>query len=233
MTFRVAGAALQGRKGHPIWNRTRRVTLPTSITVDHVCASCAMPLVFPTVRLSTARGTAFFGDGCVRLHQPLSPVIRLGAKRIVAVGVRGEKLEHQEEASDEREPSVAEVLGILLNAIFLDHLAADIEHLERINELLRREHLGSGDGDAATVRPLSRLLIAPSLDLTEVAQQHHRDMPGLIQYFVNSLGRDTASCADVMGYLLFTSKYTRELVEIGYKDAEQRIDEIEEYLFGD
>jgi len=224
---------IQGRKGHPIWNRTRRVTLPTRITVDHICASCAIPLVFPPVRLATARGTAFFGDGCVRLHQPLSPVIRLGARKIVAIGVRGENLEHQEEASDERGPAIAEVLGILLNAIFLDHLAADIEHLERINELLRHEHLDRRDGDAAAVRPLTSLLIAPSLDLTEVAQQHHREMPGLIQYFVNSLGRNTASCADLMSYLLFTSKYTRELVEIGYKDAEQRIDEIEEYLYTD
>ena len=72
---------IQGMKGHPMWNRSRRVTLATKITVDHVCASAAIPLVFQPVRLKTARGTAFFGDGCVRLQQPLSPIIRLGARR--------------------------------------------------------------------------------------------------------------------------------------------------------
>jgi predicted acylesterase/phospholipase RssA len=72
-------------KGHPMWNRSRRVTLATSITVDHVCASAAIPLVFQPVRLKTARGTAFFSDGCVRLQQPLSPVIRLGAEKIFAI----------------------------------------------------------------------------------------------------------------------------------------------------
>src|ERR1039457_4158108 len=124
---------IQGKKGHPMWNRSRRVTLATKITVDHVCASAAIPLVFRPVKLETAMGTAFFGDGCIRLQQPLSPVVRLGAQRIVAIGVRGERLEHQEEAADHRDPSVAQIMGVLFNVMFLDHLATDIEHLERLN----------------------------------------------------------------------------------------------------
>jgi hypothetical protein len=42
---------------------------------------------------------------------------------------------------------------------------------------------------------------------------------------------DTTSCADLMSYLLFDSKYTRALIEIGYDDASKRIDEIENFLF--
>jgi hypothetical protein len=53
----------------------------------------------------------------------------------------------------------------------------------------------------------------------------------LIHYFVSSLGRDGASCSDLMSYLLFTSKYTRELVEFGYHDASERIQEIEDFLY--
>jgi NTE family protein len=34
-----------------------------------------------------------------------------------------------------------------------------------------------------------------------------------------------------MSYLLFTSKYTRDLIEIGYLDASERIDEIEDFLY--
>ena len=34
-----------------------------------------------------------------------------------------------------------------------------------------------------------------------------------------------------MSYLLFTPKYTRELINLGYHDAGKRIDEIEDYLF--
>jgi len=223
---------IQGRKGHPMWNRSRRVTLATKITVDHICASAAIPLIFQPVRLRTARGTAFFGDGCVRLQQPLSPVIRLGARKILAIGVRGQSLEHQEESSDQRDPSLSQVMGVLFNVMFLDHLATDIEHLERLNELLNSGHISQvGDEGCERMRPLTTCLVTPSVDLSQLAQQHQKDMPYLIQYFVSSLGRDAASCADLMSYLLFTPRYTNDLIEIGYHDASERIDEIENFLF--
>src|ERR1035438_3034486 len=136
---------IQGKKGHPMWNRSRRVTLATKITVDHICASAAIPLVFRPVKLQTARGfaflpvklqtalgTAFFGDGCIRLQQPLSPVVRLGAKRIVAIGARGESLEHQEEATDHRRISV-------IRGFFLARAAkaSNTRKKPRITEILR------------------------------------------------------------------------------------------------
>ncbi len=222
---------IQGRKGHPMWNRSRRVTLATKITVDHVCASAAIPLVFQPVPLKTPRGTAFFGDGCVRLQQPLSPVIRLGAERIFAIGVRCENLEHQREATNQKEPSLAEVVGILFNAMFLDSLATDVEHLERLNQLLSNGHITRSGEGCEEMRPLRSLLITPSLDLAQLAEEHRRDMPYLIQYFVNSLGRNADACADLMSYLLFTSKFTSALIDIGYNDADERIDEIESFLF--
>ena len=223
---------IQGRKGHPMWNRSRRVTLATKITVDHVCASAAIPLVFQPVRLKIPRGTAFFGDGCVRLQQPLSPVIRLGADRVFAIGVRCENLEHQVETANGKDPSLAQVMGLIFNVMFLDHLATDIEHLERLNELLGNGHISeSGVDGCERMRPLTQLLMTPSVDLGQLAEQHQRDMPYLIQYFVNGLARDAASCSDLSSYLLFTSNYTRALIDLGYNDASQRIDEIESFLY--
>jgi len=223
---------IQGKKGHPIWNRSRRVTLATKITVEHICASAAIPLVFQPVRLETARGTAFFGDGCLRLQQPLSPIIRLGAERIFAIGVRGEMRVHQEERGGLKDPSLAQVLGVLFNVMFLDHLATDVEHLERLNQLLSDGHIAQdGLNGCERMRSLEAMLVTPSVNLSEIAAYHQKDMPYLVQYFVNGLGRDATSCADLMSYLLFTGKYTRELIELGYRDANGRIDEIEEYLF--
>jgi NTE family protein len=223
---------IQGKKGHPMWNRVRLVTVATRITVDHICASAAIPLVFQPVRLKIARRSAFFGDGCVRLQQPLSPVIRLGAKKVFAIGVRCENLEHHKEPKDESDPSLAQVMGVLFNVMFLDHLATDIEHLERLNQRLSNGHIiQPGIEGFEEMRPLTSLLMTPSVDLSQLAEQHQRDIPYLIQYFVNSLGRDAASCADLMSYLLFASKYTRALIDIGYDDASKRIDEIESFLY--
>lgn len=226
---------IQGKKGHPVWTRSRLVTVATPITVDHVCASAAVPLVFQPVRLKIGKGSAFFGDGCVRLQSPLSPVIRLGANNVLAIGVRAENLEHMKETLNGRndEPSVAEVMGVLFDVMFLDHLTTDIDHLLRLNEMLDTGHLTQDGVDGSEqIRPVQPLVITPSIDLSQVAEEHRRDMPLLIQYFIKSLGRDSASCADLMSYLLFASPYTKALLDIGYKDASRRIDEIEEFLFG-
>ena len=222
---------VQGAKGHSVWHRLRLVTVATKITVDHICASAAIPLVFQPVLLKVPRGAAFFGDGCVRLQQPLSPVIRLGATKVFAIGVRCDE-EHPDLSAEQQSPSLAQVMGILFNVMFLDHLASDIEHLERINHLLESGHIVQPEvEECERIRPLSALVITPSVNLSELARQHQKDMPYLIQYFVSSLGRDVASCADLMSYLMFTSKYTRDLIAIGYHDADERIDEIEDFLF--
>jgi NTE family protein len=222
---------IQGAKGHPLWQRVRLVTLATKITVDHICASAAIPMIFEPVQLKIPRGLAFFGDGCARLQQPLSPVIRLGAEKVFAIGVRGGP-KVRSEVSAETRPSLAQVMGVLFNVIFLDHLATDIEHLERLNHLLESGHIVQPgvEGDEK-IRPLKTLLITPSVTLSDVAEQHQKDMPSLIRYFVSSLGRDSSSCSDLMSYLLFTPNYTRELIEIGYRDADERIDEIEDFLY--
>lgn len=221
---------IQGAKGHPMWQRVRLITVATKISVDHICASAAIPMIFEPVQLKIPRGSAFFGDGCARLQQPLSPVIRLGAERVFAIGVRGGP--KQAEVTDESRPSLAQVMGVLFNVIFLDHLATDIEHLERLNHLLESGHIVQPDvEEGQKIRPLKTFLITPSVRLSDVAEHHQKDMPALVRYFVNSLGRDSYSCSDLMSYLLFTSKYTRELIEIGYQDADERIDEIEDFLY--
>ena len=43
-------------KGHTRWSRIRLLTVSTKITVDHVCASAAIPLIFEPVRLKTPQG---------------------------------------------------------------------------------------------------------------------------------------------------------------------------------
>src|ERR1017187_10031634 len=62
---------IQGKRAHPMWNRSPRETQAPKITDEHIRASADIPLVFNPVRLQTGRGAAAFGHGCVRLEQPL------------------------------------------------------------------------------------------------------------------------------------------------------------------
>ena len=79
---------VQGRAGHPVWTKSRRVVLPVTLTHRHILASGAIPIVFPPVQIASQAGELWFGDGGLRLVAPMSPAIRLGATHLFAVGVR-------------------------------------------------------------------------------------------------------------------------------------------------
>ncbi|WP_178076534.1 patatin-like phospholipase family protein, partial [Pseudomonas sp. 43NM1] len=67
------------------WLRHRRIGVPTQLSVEHLLASSAIPLLFAPVKI----GDEFFGDGAVRQSAPISPALHLGATRVLVVGVSG------------------------------------------------------------------------------------------------------------------------------------------------
>ncbi|MEW6267697.1 MAG: patatin-like phospholipase family protein, partial [Thermodesulfobacteriota bacterium] len=242
---------VQGRPGHPVWVKSRRVVLPVCLTVDHVAASAAIPVVFPPVPISSAVGDVYFGDGALRLVTPFSPAIRLGATHVFAIGIRSPRaadaLWQQElgvadgsavHAPGILPPPLAQICGVFLNAIFLDHLDSDLDHLKRMNELVATHgaHVAPARGDgtpaAEPMRVVEPLVVCPSEDLALVAQRFAHRMPRLVRLVLEGLGTPDAQSADMTSYLLFDSFYTRTLVQIGYRDASERIDEIEAFLRG-
>lgn len=242
---------IQGRKGHPLWLKSRRVALAVELTHEHVCASAAIPIIFAPVRVNSQEvGECWFGDGGMRLVTPFSPAIRLGATRIFAVGIRCQssadalsraELREEEEGVAGREsiaePPLAQICGVFLNAIFLDHLDTDLDHLKRMNELIAAGHHANGNGRkrraAGASEPMKRVepfVLNPSADLAIVAAAFAHKMPRAVRYVMDGLGTPNAQSADLMSYLLFDSSYTRALIDIGYQDASARADEIEAFL---
>jgi len=228
---------IQGRQGHAIWSKSRRVVLPVTLTHKHILASGAIPIVFPPVRLDSGSGDRWFGDGGMRLVAPLSPAIRLGASRLLAIGVRSTRSAHelaQHEAASDHPlpcPPLAQVCGVFLNAIFLDHLDTDLDHLRRMNELIGTHP--EVHGAREPMRRITPLAISPSEDLALVAQRFAWRMPRALRFVLDGLGTPDAQSADLMSYLLFDSAYTSTLVDIGYRDADKRISELEALISGE
>lgn len=240
---------IQGRSGHPLWHKSRRIALRADITVDHVCASASIPLVFPPVALDTGGVRGWFGDGAMRLTTPLSPAIRLGAERLLAIGIRcrdtARQLTDRELSGDgddaaaalPRRPPLSQICGVFLNAIFLDHLDADLDHLIRMNELVSAYTRGAGHGPetpdvSEPMRVIEPLVISPSEDFAELAGDMVRRMPASVRFLLDILGEPDPRSADLTSYLLFDPAYTRALIDIGYRDADDRRDEIEAFLRG-
>ena len=236
---------VQGQPGHAMWTKSRRVALSTTLSIDHILASSSIPLVFPPVPLATAGSTAYFGDGALRLVTPLSPAIRLGADRLFAIGVRcqdtADDLLRSELSADIsgagsalHRPPLSQICGVFMNAIFLDHLDADVDHLRRMNDLVAAyPPLKPKRGVKALAEPMrviEPMVISPSEDIAILAKTLAHRMPRSIRYLMDGLGTPDAQSADLMSYLLFDGAFTRELVQLGYRDAQQRIDEIEAFL---
>ena len=239
---------IQGQPGHPIWRKARRVALPAELTLNHILASAAIPIVFQPVRLRSAAGEFWFGDGGLRLVTPLSPAIRLGASKVFAVGIRCQRsaddLSQTEllGSGDGKpvmpQPPLSQICGVFLNAIFLDHLDTDLDHLKRMNELILAHASNStptaapngGPAPSEPMRIVESFVVNPSEDLAIVARHLSHRMPRLVRYLLEGLGKPDAQSADLMSYLLFDSRYTSALVDIGYRDAGARIDAIESFL---
>src|SRR5204862_233690 len=124
---------VHGAQDVSMWRRALRRAVRARVTLDHLMASAALPILFPAVRI----GDAFYGDGSVRQTAPLAPAIHLGARAILVITQRSEpELTAAPMVLQRQYPPVAEVIGLLLHAIFLDALDADAERLDRINRTL-------------------------------------------------------------------------------------------------
>jgi NTE family protein len=229
-TSYATGTGVTFFDGHPAiqpWVRSLRLGVREAITVDHVMASTAIPLFFPPVRI----GDAFYGDGCLRVLAPVSPAIHLGADRVVAIGVRHKRspAETATRQLTSRRSSLplAEIIGTLMNALFLDSLELDAERLARINQIL-----GAMAPERQASQPLRMvplLILRPSKDLGDLAEDEHVRLPRTLRFLLQGVGARTRG-KDLLSYLAFEPVYVRRLMRLGYRDTIARRLEVDAFL---
>jgi NTE family protein len=202
-----------------MWERPLRRSIQAKLTIDHILASAALPLVFPAVRL----GTHWHGDGGIRLSAPLSPALHLGATRMLAISTH-----YAKSFSEANEPQIigypppAQILGQLMDAIFLDVMDEDTVRLERSNAFLRDLPPEQRHG----YRPVDFTVIRPTQDLGKLAADYEPQLPRTFRFLTRSLGTRETSNADFMSLFMFVPDYLRRLIEIGEADAEAKIGEV-------
>jgi len=207
----------------PAWERPLRKSSMCELRIDHVMASAALPFFFPAIEVDGA----WYGDGGIRLTQPLSPAIHLGARRIIAVTTRYAKSrEEADRPSIAGYPPPAQVAGSLFNAIFLDQLDSDAMQLRQINALIEAHPEEKRLG----LRPIELLVLRPSEDLGRLANAYEADLPKAFRYFTRGLGTKETRSNDMLSLVMFQTDYVKRLIELGESDALAKRADIEKFL---
>lgn len=217
----------QGIEGLTPWERARRRGMSDEITIDHLMASSAIPLVFPAVWLHNE----YHGDGAMRQSAPLSPAIHLGANRLLIIGVRNETLD-MIPANGELPPypTIGHITGYMLDTLFMDSLDSDIERMSRINHTISHTRDNQVEFQDTTLRPIEFLSISPSIDIREIAERHVRSFPRSVRLLLKGLGALSHEGRPLVSYLLFEAAFCQELMALGYNDGMNARDEIVELL---
>ncbi|HEY0800623.1 MAG TPA: patatin-like phospholipase family protein [Steroidobacteraceae bacterium] len=195
------------------WARVYRKGVRATLTLDHLMASLAIPFLFRPVLLNGA----YYGDGAMRQTSPLSPAILLGATRLVIIGVNDPAPTGAPAQRPAVEPTFSQMFGFMLDSLFMDTLNASLERINRYNE-------------RPGMQAIETLLITPSRDVNEVARRHVGELPRALRTLLRALGAHNAPNSLLLSYLLFERGFTREMIEMGYKDAKARADEIRDFL---
>ncbi len=195
------------------WSRVYRKGSRAVLTMEHLMASLAIPFLFRPVALNGA----YFGDGAMRQTSPLSPAIHLGANRLFIIGVNDPPPSVKTPRQVPPEPTFGQMFGFMLDSLFMDQLTSDLDRINRYNQ-------------AEGMRHIDAMLMSPSRDVNEIAQRHARELPAGLRALMRIFGASSAASGLLLSYLLFERGFTREMIELGYNDAQARAAEIRDFL---
>lgn len=219
----------QGHPGISEWERYRRSGRRTLINSDHLMASSAIPTMFPATRIEFE----YFGDGAVRQLTPLSPALHLGADRLFIIGVSANKTRSlpADPAVTRHSPSMAQIIGHLLNSAFVDSLDSDIERLDRINGLIRARDKAGAEAVDSDVRFIDRLVISPSAALDVMAATCTEALPGSLRTLLRITGgTESGAGATAASFLLFARPFVEPLIALGFQDAMAQRTELQQFI---
>jgi NTE family protein len=217
----------QGRADIAGWSKGRRRGIAKQLDVSHLMASSAIPTIFPAEKVSRE----YFGDGALRQLAPLSPVLKMGAERILVIGVSGNPKIVPKRKMTVHSPSLAQMIGHIFNSAFVDSLEHDLDIMLRINDLIRFDDRTFAATEQGQVSAVKLLAIEPSIEFDDVAARHIHDLPRTMRFLMNTTGATgEGGGASFASYLLFEAGFCKELIAHGYQDAMEQKHAIQEFF---
>jgi NTE family protein len=218
----------------------------TELGEEHVRASAAIPAAFPAakVRQPSSRSGWYF-DGGTRLNTPIKPALEFGADKVVVIALNSARATAQNSRKNppaQSEPDGFDGLSQIMQAVLVDPLVNDLKTLTTVNATIREATAGVEETDPKSAvnqrrkrerkrRQIGYIFIAPKPDaIGECAQRVYHDKYAFPQRASSSpslslLGHTldagkSSVRGELFSYLFFAPEFSRELIELGRKDAE-------------
>ncbi|WP_420591363.1 patatin-like phospholipase family protein [Bacterioplanoides sp.] len=216
----------QGHYSITNWQRERRIGSRARLNIDHLMASSAIPMIFPSIKINRE----YFADGAVRQLAPLSPALHLGAEKIMVIGVSGVAHKRKEHRQQSVYPTPAKIMGHMLNAAFLDSIESDVERLRRINRTVDKIPEKIRKQEGMELKKIDLLEINPSQSIDDIAGEHASEIPRALKLALGGSGNTSRNGSGILSYLLFSQGFCQNLIELGYNDGMNRAEEIREFF---
>src|SRR4051794_37446202 len=216
----------------------------TRLEGQHVRASAAIPLLFPPVEVTAPLGAAgHYVDGATRLNAPISPVLALGAEKVIVVGY--EPFAAERPVSRGSVPRLADVAANALDGLLLDQVAHDVRRMLAVNAFFA-EHPSTGTSRAARAyreahgrppyRRIAYALVAPARhgEIGALAERTFRERYGGLRglrspdfALLSRLlgGAQAAARGELLSFIFFDAVFIARLLELGRAHAERWLDE--------
>jgi len=205
--------------------------VPARVDTSHVEASASIPIGFPSTYVTTpADAAGWYGDGGTRLNTPLKPALKLGARKVVVIGLNSSAPPSVQERG---QPDIFDGAGQVLQALFADPLAQDVETLASANRevQLREDTTGSVPDSAHELIPY--IFVAPRNRLTvgqlaaDVFREHFGGVKAALRAralvamgtFVGA--GNSATRGELFSLLFFATEFHNALIDLGRADAER------------
>jgi NTE family protein len=210
------------------WSVGQRAGTRTSLTLDHIMASSAIPTLFPPVHINRE----YFGDGATRQMAHVSPALRLGARKVLVVGVSANTMSPVRRPEKPGIPTMTQVLGHVFNGIFLDTLDYDIDRSRMINQLLELIPPEKLKGAGLDLNPVDILEISPSEPIDEIATKYMDGLPLILRRLAGASDVGGEASASLASFLLFDPRFCKDLINLGYRDGQSHARQIERFFSG-
>lgn len=216
---------------------------------EHVRASAAIPIFFPSVWVrSPRRAAGWYIDGGTRLNTPLKPALDLGADRIVVVGM--DAVSEPEPATPrkgEEPPDFGDGALHVLQGRLVDPMIEDVRMLGNTNLFFGNGSRAASEYRKARGKPPYRVVpyifIAPERHgaigalASEVFKARYGSLTSLrglrelavlrgtdFRLLNRLLGGDSPTHGELLSYLFFDRDFIEELIKMGREDARRWLD---------